>query len=71
MNSGQKKGINFDLDTNALKIYYTEGDWRNAYHDVRNFLRKMAWNISRAQDIFNAFVSKSKFIPFFCPLFIY
>ena len=40
MNSGQKKGINFDLDTNALKIYYTEGDWRNAYHDVRNFLRK-------------------------------
>ncbi|EDP19310.1 hypothetical protein CLOBOL_00382 [Enterocloster bolteae ATCC BAA-613] len=35
------------------------------------FLRKMAWNISRAQDIFNAFVSKSKFIPFFCPLFIY
>ena len=22
------------------EIYYTEGDWRNAYHDVRNFLRK-------------------------------
>ena len=42
MNSGQKKGINFDLDTNALKIYYTEGDWRNAYHDVRNFFKKMA-----------------------------
>ena len=40
MNSGQKKGINFDLDTNALKIYYTEGDWRNAYHDVRNFFKK-------------------------------
>ena len=40
MNSGQKKGINFDLDTNALKIHYTEGDWRNAYHDVRNFFKK-------------------------------
>lgn len=40
MNSGQKKGINFDLDTNALKIYYTKGDWRNAYHDVRNFFKK-------------------------------
>ena len=51
MNSGQKKGINFDLDTNALKIHYTEGDWRNAYHDVGTFLRKMALNISRAQDI--------------------
>lgn len=37
MNSGQKKGINFDLDTNALKIHYTEGDWRNAYYDVRPF----------------------------------
>ena len=32
-----------------MKIHYTEGDWRNAYHDVRNFLRKMALNISRAQ----------------------
>ena len=40
MNSGQKKGINFDLDTNALKIHYTEGDWRNAYYDVRNFFKK-------------------------------
>lgn len=40
MNSGQKKGINFDLDTNALKIHYTKGDWRNAYHDVRNFFKK-------------------------------
>lgn len=24
MNSGQKKGINFDLDTNSLKIHYTK-----------------------------------------------
>ncbi|MCD7993833.1 MAG: hypothetical protein LUK37_19410 [Clostridia bacterium] len=37
MNSRQKKGINFDLDTEALKEHDTKGDWRNAYHDIRNF----------------------------------
>ena len=38
MDYTQKKGINFDLDTGALKEYYLDGDWHNAYHDIRNFL---------------------------------
>lgn len=38
MDSSQKKGINFDLDTEALKRYYTKGDWHNAYNDVRRYL---------------------------------
>ena len=51
MNSGQKKGINFDLDTNALKITIQKGT--GVMHTMMSgtFLRKMAWNISRAQDI--------------------
>lgn len=40
MNRNQKKGINFDLDTEALKKRYTNGDWHNAYYDVRNFFVK-------------------------------
>lgn len=40
MDSAQKKGINFDLDTEALKKHYTTGDWHNAYYDIRNFFEK-------------------------------
>ncbi|MCD8018308.1 MAG: hypothetical protein LUF92_01605 [Clostridiales bacterium] len=40
MNSGQRKGIYFDLDTEALKAHYPKNDWHNAYYDVRNFLEK-------------------------------
>lgn len=40
MDSRQKKGINFDLDTEALKEHYIKGDWRNAYHDIRNFFKE-------------------------------
>jgi len=36
-----------------LKIHYTKGDWCNAYRDVRNFFKKKALNISRAQDIWS------------------
>ena len=38
MDSTLRKGINFDLDTDALKQYYSKGDWHNAYHDVRNVI---------------------------------
>ena len=31
MDSLQRKGINFDLNTQALKEYYPKGDWHNAY----------------------------------------
>ena len=51
MNSGQKKGINFDLDTNALKIHYTKRTGVRLTVMSGTFLRKMALNISRAQDI--------------------
>ena len=34
MDSLQRKGINFDLNTQALKEYYPKGDWHNAYADV-------------------------------------
>lgn len=40
MDSTQKKGINFDLDTEALKKYYPGSDWHNAYHDVRSYFEK-------------------------------
>ena len=40
MDSSLRKGINFDLDTEALKKYYPKGDWRHAYYDVRGFFEK-------------------------------
>lgn len=39
MDSTQRKGINFDLDTEALKEHYPKGDWHNAYYDVPGILR--------------------------------
>ena len=35
-----KKGINLDLDTEALKRHYTKGDWHKAYYEVRNHFEK-------------------------------
>lgn len=40
MDSTQKKGIHFDLDTETLKKYYPKGDWHNAYYDVRLYFEK-------------------------------
>lgn len=40
MDSTQRKGINFDLDTRALRGYYPKGDWHNAYYDVRSYFEK-------------------------------
>ena len=40
MDSSLRKGINFDLDTEALKRHYPKGDWHNAYYDVRVFFEK-------------------------------
>ncbi len=40
MDSTQRKGINFDLDTEALKEHYPKGDWHNAYYDVRSYFEK-------------------------------
>lgn len=40
MDSKQKKGINFDLDTESLKKYYPKGDWHNAYNDLRAYFEK-------------------------------
>ena len=40
MDSTQRKGINFDLDTEALKEHYPKGDWHNAYYDVRAYLER-------------------------------
>ena len=40
MDSTQRKGINFDLDTEALKEHYPKGDWHNAYYDVRTYFEK-------------------------------
>lgn len=37
MDSLQRKGINFDLNTEALKQYYPKENWNNAYYDVRYF----------------------------------
>lgn len=40
MDSLQRKGIHFDLDTEALKKYYQKGDWHNAYSEIRTFFEK-------------------------------
>lgn len=40
MDSTQRKGINFDLDTEALQKYYPKGGWHNAYYDVRAYFEK-------------------------------
>lgn len=39
MDRRQKKGINFALDTEALKEHDTKRGWHNAYYDVRPFSR--------------------------------
>ncbi len=39
MDDSQRKGINFDLDTKALQKNYTNGDWHNAYNDIKNFFK--------------------------------
>lgn len=40
MDSTQRKGIDFDLDTALLKEHYPKGDWHNAYYDVRSYFEK-------------------------------
>ena len=35
MDSLQRKGINFDLNTQALKEYYPKGDWLIVYRMTR------------------------------------
>ena len=46
MDRRQKKGINFALDTEALKEHDTKEGWHNAYYDVRPFSRIMSLSIS-------------------------
>lgn len=38
------KLITFDLDTNELKLVYSKGSWRNAYEDIKSFLKKNNFN---------------------------
>lgn len=38
MNNKHKKALNFDLDTKALKQYYSNKNYRKAYEDIKNFL---------------------------------
>ena len=37
MDDSQRKGINFDLDTKILQKNYLNGDWHNAYNDIKIF----------------------------------
>ena len=50
MDSTQRKGINFDLDTEALQKYYPKGDWHNAYYDVRAYFEKNGFEHIRVLD---------------------
>lgn len=34
-----RKLITFDLDTNALKVYYPKDNWNHAYDVIRNYMR--------------------------------
>ena len=38
--SVSRKAINFDLDTNILKQIYNNGDYTNAYKEIRAFMEK-------------------------------
>lgn len=40
MDSKQRKGIHFDLDTKALRKYYPKGDWHKSYYDMRIYFGK-------------------------------
>ena len=35
-----RKYLNFDLDTKALQEWYPDGDWHNAYMDIRRYLEE-------------------------------
>jgi len=35
-----RKSLNFDLDTNKLKEYYSNKNYTNAYEDIKKFLLK-------------------------------
>lgn len=44
MESSNKKSykqISFDLDTKLLEVYYPKENWRNAYNDIKNFMRAL------------------------------
>lgn len=38
--NAKRKCIAFDMDTNALKKHYKDGDWHNAYNEIGLFLSK-------------------------------
>lgn len=38
MDDSLKKGIYFDLNIQALKMFYPKADWHHAYSDIRQFL---------------------------------
>ena len=60
MDSLQRKGINFDLNTQALKEYYPKGDWHNAYADVRDFFEQTDLSIFRDRESFGGSNVRSK-----------
>ena len=37
MANSTKKAFTFDLDTKALQKHYPNGDWHNAYYEIKNF----------------------------------
>lgn len=40
MSNPKYKVIIFDLDTKALKAHYPKSNWREAYKDIKNFLKE-------------------------------
>ena len=44
MDSAQRKGINFDLDTEALKEHYPKGDWHK--YDISYVFEREAQRLS-------------------------
>lgn len=40
MKVSSRKEFTFDLDTKALRKYYPNKNWRNAYNDIRAFMKK-------------------------------
>lgn len=64
MESSNKKSykqISFDLDTKLLEVYYPKENWRNAYNDIKNFMRALdfSWQQGSVYISNNAITSRA------------
>lgn len=54
--SKSQKMINFDLDTKELEKYYPTDNWRNAYYDIKAFMKENGFEWQQG----SSYVSKER-----------